>query len=156
MSKRNGVRINRYIDIWKSIQDGTSSPQVAFQFPLISFYADEQPFTIYLIFYKVCLLIHLDPQGRKVGIYGVDLSHELLNITIDETMKNVRKEFFIDAQSNIAGSDGEIYFSIQIIDSKGNRIAGSDSLDISMLKGEQEVVDAELDMKDLKDTPYLY
>ena len=95
-----------------------------------------------------------DPQGRKVGVYGVDLSHELLNITIDETMKNVRKEFFIDAQSNIAGSDGEIYFSIQIIDSKGNRIAGSDSLDISMLKGEQEVVDAELDMKDLKDTPY--
>ena len=94
------------------------------------------------------------PQGRKVGVYGVDLSHELLNITIDETMKNVRKEFFIDAQSNIAGSDGEIYFSIQIIDSKGNRIAGSDSLDISMLKGEQEVVDAELDMKDLKDTPY--
>ena len=69
-------------------------------------------------------------------------------------MKNVRKEFFIDAQSNIAGSDGEIYFSIQIIDSKGNRIAGSDSLDISMLKGEQEVVDTELDMKDLKDTPY--
>ena len=49
----------------------------------------------------------------------------------------------VDAQSNIA-SDDIIYFSIQIIDSKGNRIAGSDSLDISMLKGEQEVVDSEL------------
>ena len=59
----------------------------------------------------------------------------------------------VDAQDDI-GDDGEIYFSIQIIDSKGNRIAGSDSLDISMLKGEQEVVDRELDMKDLKGTPY--
>jgi len=94
-----------------------------------------------------------DRQGRKVGVYGVDLSVGLLHITIDETMRNVRKEFMVDAQDDI-GDDGEIYFSIQIIDSKGNRIAGSDSLDISMLKGEQEVVDRELDMKDLKGTPY--
>ena len=94
-----------------------------------------------------------DRQGRKVGVYGVDLSAGLLHITIDETMRNVRKEFMVDGQDDI-GDDGEIYFSIQIIDSKGNRIAGSDSLDISMLKGEQEVVDRELDMKDLKGTPY--
>lgn len=94
-----------------------------------------------------------DRQGRKVGVYGVDLSHELLNVTIDETMRNVKKEFYVDAQSNIAYKD-DIYFSIQIIDSKGNRIAGSDSLDISMLKSEKEIVDAELDMEDLKGTPY--
>jgi sigma-B regulation protein RsbU (phosphoserine phosphatase) len=94
-----------------------------------------------------------DHQGRKVGVYGVDLSLDLLDIIIDEAMRNVRKEFMVDAQEDI-GEDGEIYFSIQIIDSKGNRITGSDSLDISMLKGEQEVVDRELDMKDLKHTPY--
>ena len=94
-----------------------------------------------------------DLQDRKVGVYGVDLSDVLLNKAIDETMKNVKKEFFVDTQSDIS-EDGEIYFSIQIIDSKGNRIAGSDSLDISMLKGEQEVVDVEPDMKDLKGTPY--
>lgn len=94
-----------------------------------------------------------DRQGRKVGVYGVDLSHDLLNVTIEETMRNVRKEFYADAQSNISADD-VIYFSIQIIDSKGNRIAGSDSLDISMLKSEQELVDVELDMKDLKHTPY--
>ena len=94
-----------------------------------------------------------DCQGRKVGVYGVDLSLDLLDVIIDEAMRNVRKEFMVDAQEDI-GEDGEIYFSIQIIDSKGNRITGSDSLDISMLKGEQEVVDRELDMKDLKHTPY--
>ena len=94
-----------------------------------------------------------DRQGRKVGVYGVDLSHDLLNVTIEETMRNVRKEFYADAQSNISADD-VIYFSIQIIDSKGNRIAGSDSLDISMFKSEQELVDVELDMKDLKHTPY--
>ena len=94
-----------------------------------------------------------DCQGRKVGVYGVDLNLDLLDVIIDEAMRNVRKEFMVDAQEDI-GEDGEIYFSIQIIDSKGNRITGSDSLDISMLKGEQEVVDRELDMKDLKHTPY--
>ena len=94
-----------------------------------------------------------DCQGRKVGVYGVDLGLDLLDVIIDEAMRNVRKEFMVDAQEDI-GEDGEIYFSIQIIDSKGNRITGSDSLDISMLKGEQEVVDRELDMKDLKHTPY--
>ena len=94
-----------------------------------------------------------DRQGRKVGVYGVDLSCEMVNIAINETMNNVRKEFMVDAQGDI-GDDGDIYFSIQILDSKGNRIAGSDSLDVSMLKGEQELVDSELDMKDLKGTPY--
>ena len=94
-----------------------------------------------------------DCQGRKVGVYGVDLNLDFLDVIIDEVMRNVRKEFMVDAQEDI-GEDGEIYFSIQIIDSKGNRITGSDSLDISMLKGEQEVVDRELDMKDLKHTPY--
>ena len=94
-----------------------------------------------------------DCQGRKVGVYGVDLNLDFLDVIIDEAMRNVRKEFMVDAQEDIS-EDGEIYFSIQIIDSKGNRITGSDSLDISMLKGEQEVVDRELDMKDLKHTPY--
>ena len=94
-----------------------------------------------------------DRQGRKVGVYGVDLSCEMVNIAINETMNNVRKEFMVDAQGDI-GDDGDIYFSIQILDSKGNRIAGSNSLDVSMLKGEQELVDSELDMKDLKGTPY--
>ena len=94
-----------------------------------------------------------DRQGCKVGVYGVDLSREMLDLAIDNAMRNVRKEFYADAQSNIS-SDDVIYFSIQIIDSKGNRIAGSDSLDISMLKAEQELVDVELDMKDLKGTPY--
>ena len=94
-----------------------------------------------------------DRQGRKVGVYGVDLSLDMLDIIIGEMMKNVRKEFMVDAQDDI-GEDGERYFSIQILDSKGNRITGSDSLDISMLTAEQELVDAELDMKDLKHTPY--
>ena len=94
-----------------------------------------------------------DRQGRKIGVYGVDLSLKMLNTAIDETMRNVRKEFYVDTPSDISSDEG-IYFSIQIVDSKGNRIAGSDSLDISMLKAKQELVDAELDMKDLKGTPY--
>lgn len=94
-----------------------------------------------------------DRQGRKVGVYGVDVSNELLDKAIVEAMRNVKKEFFGDVRRKIV-SDDDIYFSIQIIDSKGNRIAGSDSIDISMLKGEQEMVAEDLDLKDLKGTPY--
>ena len=94
-----------------------------------------------------------DPQGRKVGVYGVDLSLEWLDDAIEEAMGSVKKEFLGDPKGSNQ-SDGEIYFSIQILDSKGNRIAGSDSLDINILKGEQKVVNDLLEMKDLKGTPY--
>ena len=94
-----------------------------------------------------------DPQGRKVGVYGVDVKYLWINSVIGKVEENVKKEFF-DEDDIITGSDGEIYFSIQIIDDKGNRIIGSDSLDINILKGEQEVLDDELEMMNLKGTPY--
>ena len=94
-----------------------------------------------------------DRQGRKVGVYGVDLSHDILDIAIDDAMKNVKMEFLEDPQDN-SDDDGEIYFSIQVLDSKGNRITGTDSLDINILKGEHKMEDSKLDMKWLKHTPY--
>ena len=94
-----------------------------------------------------------DPQGRKVGVYGVDVMYLWINSVIDKVEENVKKEFF-DEDDIITGPDGEIYFSIQILDDKGNRIIGSDSLDINILKGEQEVLDDELEMMNLKGTPY--
>jgi sigma-B regulation protein RsbU (phosphoserine phosphatase) len=94
-----------------------------------------------------------DRQGRKVGVYGVDLSLDWLDNTVKEAMGSVKKEFFVDTNYRAESGD-DIYFSIQILDSKGNRIAGSDSLDVSILKAEQEEVDDELNMKDLKGTPY--
>ena len=94
-----------------------------------------------------------DSQGRKVGVYGVDLSLEWIDNAIEETIGSVKKEFLGSIEGNNYSPD-KIYFSIQILDSKGNRITGSDSLDISILKGAQEKVDDELEMKDLKGTPY--
>jgi len=94
-----------------------------------------------------------DRQGRKVGVYGVDLSLDWLDNAVKEAMGSVKKEFFVDTNYRAKSGD-DIYFSIQILDSKGNRIAGSDSLDLSILKAEQEEVDDELNMKDLKGTPY--
>jgi sigma-B regulation protein RsbU (phosphoserine phosphatase) len=94
-----------------------------------------------------------DPQGNKVGVYGVDLSMEWVDNAIEETMGSVKKEFLGNIEGNNYTAD-KIYFSIQILDSKGNRITGSDSIDISILKGEQVDVNDELEMKDLKGTPY--
>ena len=95
----------------------------------------------------------VDPQGRKVGVYGVDLDYLWLNEVIGEVEKMVKREF-LDSEESIQDHDGNIYFSVQIIDDKNNRILSSDSLDINILKAEQEEVFAGLGMKDLKGTPY--
>lgn len=95
----------------------------------------------------------VDRQGRKVGVYGVDLNYLWFNEVIDEVQKIVKKEFFRnDDPPQI--SDDIIYFSVQIIDSKGNRILGSDTLDLNILQAEQEKVFGQQEMKDLKGTPY--
>jgi sigma-B regulation protein RsbU (phosphoserine phosphatase) len=95
----------------------------------------------------------VDSQGRKVGVYGVDLNYLWLNEVFGEVEKIIKREFF-NSDESIQDRYGNINFSVQIIDDKGNRILGSDSLDINILKAEQEDVFAESDMKDLKGTPY--
>ena len=97
----------------------------------------------------------VDPQGRKVGVYGVDLEYLWLKEVIGEVEKIVEREF--DSNDEILqDSDGNIYFSVQIIDGKGNRILSSDSLDVNILKAEREEVFSKLNlgMRDLKGTPY--
>ena len=95
----------------------------------------------------------VDPQGQKVGVYGVDLDYFWLNEVIGEVEKMVKREF-LNNDKSIQDCDGNIYFSVQIIDDKRNRILGSDSLDINILKAEQKEVFGNLGMKDLKGTPY--
>ena len=99
------------------------------------------------------VLPFFDQQGRKAGVYGVDLDVSWLDIAIKEEVDNVRKEFFEDSKE-VKGPDGDIYFSIQIIDSKGNRVIGSDSLDVKILEGEQEEALTGFGMKNLMGTPY--
>ena len=94
-----------------------------------------------------------DRQGRKVGVYGVDLNYLWINKVIAEVEKIIKREFF-DTDESIQDRDGVINFSVQFIDSKGNRVLGSDSLDINILKAEQEQVFSNLGMRDLKGTPY--
>lgn len=95
----------------------------------------------------------VDRQGRKVGVYGVDLEYLWLNEVIGEVEKIVKREF-LDSDETLQDSEGTIYFSVKIIDGKGNQILSSDSLDINILKAEQEDVFGNLGMKDLKGTPY--
>jgi len=95
----------------------------------------------------------VDREGHKVGVYGVDLYYVWLNSVIDEVGKIIKREFF-DSDESLRDRDGNIYFSVQIVDDRHNRILGSDSLDIDILKAKQEEVFGNLGMKDLKGTPY--
>ena len=94
-----------------------------------------------------------DAKGEKVGLYCIDMSLDWLKTIIEEDLENVKKEFFSDS-NHIGVSDKTPYFSIQIIDSKGHNIIGSDSLDTSILKGEKRESVVGLEMQNLIGTPY--
>ena len=98
------------------------------------------------------LPIH-DGKGSKVGLYCIDLSLDWLENTIEEDLENVRKEFLSDS-NNIGESDDKPYFSIQMIDSQGRKIIGSDSLDTSILNGKKKKTFMSSEMFDLAGTPY--
>ena len=93
-----------------------------------------------------------DHNGKKVGVFGIDLNISWLDYAIGQDMENVKKEFL--EKKSLITPEGDILFSIQIIDSKGNRITGTDSLDLSILKSEQKAVFDGFVMKDLVGTPY--
>ena len=92
-----------------------------------------------------------DSQGRKVGVYGLDLDMSWLDKAIDYQEKTIKEEFF-DAPSLFDKSDKAL-FCILLLDSKGRFVAGTDSLDINLLRGEKKEL-LDMSMKDLVDTPY--
>ena len=61
-----------------------------------------------------------DRQGRKVGVYGIDLNMSWLHHSLDEMEENIWKEFYEtphhDSQTD-DDDESEIGFSIQVIDS---------------------------------------
>ena len=94
-----------------------------------------------------------DRQNRKVGVYGFDLHYIWVNDILGDVEKTVKREFF-DKDVIFRDRDGNSKFSIQFIDDKGNRVYGSDSIDINILKAEQEEAISNLEMRNLKGTPY--
>ena len=92
-------------------------------------------------------------QGQKVGVYGIDLNINWVNKAMDEQENSIWKEFF-SGPIPISKIGDEVYFSIQVIDSKGRLVVGSDSLDISILKGRKMSLGYGIEMQDLRGTPY--
>ena len=68
-----------------------------------------------------------DRQGRKVGVYGVDLNLDWMYSTIINEEKKVKKMGLIEYEPE--GPDDPNVFFIQIIDSKGQKIVGSENMD---------------------------
>ena len=67
-----------------------------------------------------------DRQGRRVGVYGIDLNLDWLEQTIaNQEDKNKRIAFVEDDPDD---PDDETFFFIQLLDSKGKKIAGSETL----------------------------
>ena len=71
-----------------------------------------------------------DSQGRKVGVYGIDINLGWLEqATREEETEIKRRERVEEVLDKILNT-----FFIQLIDSKGNKIAGSESLDEGTLQ----------------------
>ena len=72
-----------------------------------------------------------DREGRRVGVYGIDLNLNWIEQTIASEEKRVKSLSLLDEDPD---DDEENEFFIQILDSKGKKIAGSETLDNDVLK----------------------
>ncbi len=69
-----------------------------------------------------------DRQGRKVGVYGIDLNLDWLKQSIADEEQKVREA------SLLADGSFDDSFFVQVLDSKGKKIAGSETLDAQVIK----------------------
>ena len=74
-----------------------------------------------------------DGQGRRVGVYGIDLNLNWIEQAIASEEHRV-KSLSLLADDETDPEDELIPFFIQILDSKGKKIAGSETLDHEALK----------------------
>ncbi len=73
-----------------------------------------------------------DGKGRKVGVYGIDLNLSWLEKTISYEEEKVKMMESVENDPN--DSIEENAFFIQVLDSKGRKIAGSETFDDNSLK----------------------
>ena len=73
-----------------------------------------------------------DRQGRKVGVYGVDLDLGWIDSTIVKEEKSIKKIELVEDSPD--DPDNVNAFFIQLLDSKGKRISGTIDVDEKTLK----------------------
>ena len=72
-------------------------------------------------------------EGQKVGVYGVDLNLDWIYATINAEENKVKKMENVENDPNDP-DDNENAFFVQILDSKGKKIAGSETFDDKTLQ----------------------
>ena len=77
-----------------------------------------------------------DSKGRKVGVYGADLNLDWINKMILDAEAKVKKVGLV--QNDPDDPDDTNAFFIQILDSKGKKIAGTETIDEETLKKIQQ------------------
>ena len=73
-----------------------------------------------------------DRQGRRAGVYGIDLNLSWIEQTITNEEQRVKNLSLIEEDPD--DTDEENNFFIQILDSKGKKIAGSETLNSEVLE----------------------
>ena len=74
-----------------------------------------------------------DRQGRRVAVYGIDLNLNWIEQTIANEEQRVMSLSLLEKHENDPEDDESLFF-IQILDSKGKKIVGSETLDNEVLK----------------------
>ena len=90
-----------------------------------------------------------DRQGRRVGVYGIDLNLNWIAQTIANEEQRVKGMSLLQETS-----DDDNFFFIQILDSKGKKIAGSETLDDEAVKIVMEADSIESKIKKINDAVY--
>ena len=96
-----------------------------------------------------------DSKGRKVGVYGVDLNLDWIDMTIVNEEAKFKKIGPLEREPE--DSDIDKAFFIQVIDSKGKKIAGAVTIEEKTLKSimQHDSLSCE-DMKINDETYYVY
>lgn len=94
-----------------------------------------------------------DRQGRKVGVFGMDFYLDWINKAILEEEQIIKKVEQLDQVLDPYLPDGNSLF-IQIIDSEGNKIAGSETFGKEALQAILKVDSIGFEKMKIKDTKY--
>ena len=89
-----------------------------------------------------------DASGRKVGLYGLIMYLGWLEDAIASEESKVKKALFFDDDVE------DFYFFLQIVDGKGRRIAGYETVNDKIIKVLQEKNSEGEEMIDVEGTPY--
>ena len=91
-------------------------------------------------------------EGRSVGVFGIDLNLSWIEKAIADEENRIKKQNLAELDEDSSDAGNAIF--IQILDSKGNKIAGSETLEEETIQTIMKKDSIHWEMEKVNDVPY--